>query len=125
MPFTLDESTWPIARLTIVDSVTHDEEDAIASGSSGLSGKGEPYAVIVDLLRAGTPTPRFIRVQAAAQRQHFQAIAEHCTGIAFVINSPMLRGALRAILYLQSLPCPQTVVKTIEEAEAWTSASLG
>jgi hypothetical protein len=124
MPFTLDESRWPIATLTIVDSVTHDEEDAIADGSSGLSLKGEPYAVIVDLLKAGTPSPRFIRVQAAAQRRRFQEIADHCAGIAFVINSPMLRGALRAILYMQSLPCPQTVVKTMAEAEAWTSASL-
>ena len=124
MPYTLDKSRWPTATLTIVDSVTPDEEDAIAENSSGLALEGESYAVIVNLLRAGTPTPRFIRVQAAAQREHFQDIAEHCAGIAFVINSPMLRGALRAILYMQSLPCPQTVVKTVEEAEAWTSAAL-
>lgn len=120
MPYTLDDSDWPRATLTIVDSVTRDEEDAIAQGSSGLSTRGDRYTVIVDLRRASTPTPRFIRVQAAAMRRHERTLADNCAGVAFVIQSPMLRGALRAIFYLQALPCPQVVVKDLDEATTWT-----
>lgn len=124
MPFSIDESCWPVAVLTIVGQVTRDEELAIARGSSALALRGERHVLIVDLLRAATPTPQFVRTQAAAQREHYDAIAKTCAGVVFAINSPMLRGALKAILYIQDLPCPQTVVKTLEEAKAWASRAL-
>ncbi|MEM6294145.1 MAG: hypothetical protein AAGA54_22895 [Myxococcota bacterium] len=119
MPFSIDERDWPMVMLTITGSVTHAEEDDFANRSCALPSRGERYSAVVNLLDADTPTSRFIRTQASAQKRSEDALRTHCAGIAFVIGSPMLRGALRAILYLQPLPCPQIVVGTVDEARTW------
>lgn len=124
MPYTIDESRWPTAVLRVVGLATREEEVEIVQRTNALALEGERYALIVDLLESATPTPRFIRLQAQAQREHHDTLAKHCAGVAFVIDSPMLRGALKAVLYLQPLPCHKAVVKTLEEAEAWTSDAL-
>lgn len=124
MPYSLDDSQWPLAVLRIVGSVTSTEEVEISERSTRLPERAERYTVIVDLSQAGTPTPRFVRLQAKAQKLRYEGLQTHCAGIAFVIRSPMLRGALRAILHLQSLPCPQVVVASIPDARAWTTEQL-
>lgn len=110
--------------MTVVGSITADEEDAFSQQSTDLPLRGERYTAIVDISEAATPTPRFMRLQAAAQKRRDTELAAQCAGIAFVVRSPMIRGALKAILYLQPLPCPQTVVRTRDEAESWVSEAL-
>lgn len=124
MPYSLDDSQWPLAVLRIVGSVTSAEEVEISERSTRLPERAERYTVIVDLAQAGTPSPRFVRLQAKAQKLRYEGLQTYCGGIAFVIRSPMLRGALRAILHLQSLPCPQVVVASLPEARAWTAEQL-
>lgn len=124
MPYTLDDSRWPHAVLAVIDSLTSDEEDSFAERSSALSTRGERYTAIVNLLESDTPTSRFLRVQAAAMKRHKATLAEQCAGVAFVIDSAMMRGALRAVLHLQPLPCPYTVVKHLDQAEAWVAEAL-
>lgn len=122
MSYELDDSRWPLVILRVVGSVTRDEEVEFTERSTRLPERRERYAVIVDLTEAGTPTPRFVRLQASAQKLRADGLATYCVGIAFVIGSPMLRGALKAILHLQSLPCPQTVVASMPEAHLWADA---
>ena len=45
-------------------------------------------------------------------------------GIAFVLKSPILRGALTAIFWLQKPPGPYVVVETMTEARAWARARI-
>lgn len=51
-------------------------------------------------------------------------LSTHCVGMAFVIDSAMLRGGLRAIFHFQSPPSPHVVVRTIEEALRWAESKL-
>ncbi|MES1178073.1 MAG: hypothetical protein ABUL62_27365 [Myxococcales bacterium] len=43
----------------------------------------------------------------------------YSAGSAFAIDSPLVRGGLTAIAWLQSLPSPFIVVATLAEAEGW------
>ena len=121
MPYELDDSDWPLVVLRVVGSITAAEEIEFAERSTRLPEREERYVVIVDLMGAGTPSPRFVRLQAKAQKLRAEGLHTRCAGIAFVIGSPMLRGALRAILHIQSLPCPQVVVASLEDARGWTA----
>lgn len=69
-------------------------------------------------------------VSAAARRKQAEWMAKYddntrmfTMGIAFVLPSPLLRGALTAVFWLQPLPCPYAVVKDVptamERCEAW------
>ncbi|MBV1857164.1 MAG: hypothetical protein KUG77_02045 [Nannocystaceae bacterium] len=124
MPYSFDDARWPLAVFRIEDSLTAAEEVEFSECSTRLPERELRYAVIVDLAKAGTPSPRFMRLQAKAQKLRYAGIQTHCAGIAFVIRSPMIRGALRAILHLQSLPCPQVVVASIEDAQTWTAEKM-
>ncbi len=124
MPVELDDSTWPVATLRIVGTASAEEEAYFTTSSVRFPERREHYVAIIDLREAATPTPRFVRSQAAAQKAHLEELRAYCLGVAFVIQSAMLRGALRAILHLQDLPSPYIVVKTIEDARAWATARL-
>jgi len=124
MPYSFDDAQWPLVVLRIEGSVTPEEEVEFSERSTRLPERGVQYAVVVDLRKAGTPSPRFVRLQAKAQKLRFEGLRTHCAGIAFVIRSPMIRGALRAILHLQSLPCPQAVVSSLDDAHTWSAARM-
>lgn len=48
----------------------------------------------------------------------------YSAGSAFAIDSPLVRGGLTAIAWLQSLPSPFIVVATLAEAEGWARNQL-
>ncbi|MCR9165563.1 MAG: hypothetical protein ACE37F_00915 [Nannocystaceae bacterium] len=124
MPVELDDSTWPLVTLKISGTPSSEEEEYFTNTSVRFPERRELYVAVIDLREAATPTPRFVRRQAAAQKAHLEELRSYCLGVAFVIRSAMLRGALRAIFHLQELPSPYIVVKTIEEAHSWASSKL-
>ena len=124
MPVDFEEATWPIATLRIRGSLTASEEDFFTQTSVDLPLRQQRYVAIIDLLDAATPTTRFMRGQAAAQRKREEELRAYCVGVAFIIRSAMIRGALRAILHLQGLPSPYIVVATVEDARRWAETML-
>lgn len=124
MPFSLDDSRWPLVALRVEGSITAAEEVEFSERSTRLPERGDRYAVVIDLRDASTPTPRFVRLQAKAQKLRAEQLRSLCVGVAFVISSPMIRGALRAILHLQSLPCPQVVFASLADSQAWARKQL-
>lgn len=124
MPVEVNESTWPIVSLRIQGTLSHKEEDHFIETSVSFPLRHERYVAIIHLLEAATPSARFVRGQACAQRDRRTELEEFCAGVVFVIGSAMLRGALRAILHLQGLPSPHVVVETEEAAQAWARAQM-
>jgi len=125
MPVELDDSAWPIVTLRIRGALSGDEEDNFIEVSVGLPERGERYVAVIDLLEARTPSGRFVRRQAAVMGKHEEVLSTHCAGMAFVIDSAMLRGGLRAIFHFQGPPSPHVVVRTVEEAHRWAESKLG
>jgi len=124
MPVEQDDSAWPVVMLRMRGVLLDEEEDEFIEASVGFAGRGEQYVAVIDLLEAATPSTRFIRGQAAAMGKHADVLSRRCVGMAFVIESAMLRGALRAIFHLQGPPSPHIVVRTVEAAMRWAESRL-
>lgn len=62
--------------------------------------------------------------QAAWLKAHDNFLRQYSLGTVFVITSPLVRGVLTAILWLQPLPTDYAVVATMAEAERWARQRL-
>jgi hypothetical protein len=81
-------------------------------------------AVFVTTPEMPMTPPRQVRLQAQFMKQYRDLIAQRVIGIAFSLPSPLMRGVLRGVLMIQSIPCPHTVVGTEAEGVAWVKARL-
>ncbi len=124
MSLVFEEADWPIVTLRIRGGLTPDEETLFTQRSVDYPLRRSPYIAIVDLLEASTPSARFVRLQASQMKRRERELAAYCRGVAFVIRSTMIRGALRAIFHFQELPCPHKVVRTTPEALAWAATRM-
>jgi hypothetical protein len=83
------------------------------------------YAAIVSCeRRMPIVPPRYAAMQAAWIHEHYELIARNCGGIALVLPSPFMRGALRAVLSMAPMPCEVQEFETEPEALAWTTRQL-
>lgn len=124
MPVDIEDSAWPIVTLRIRGSISGEEEDRFIGASVAFPDRRERYVAVIDLLEAKTPSGRFVREQAAAMGKRDEALATYCAGMAFVIDSAMLRGGLRAIFHFHRPSSPHVVVMTVEEAYRWAESKL-
>lgn len=64
------------------------------------------------------PTPEVRKIQAQWMEQHHDLIAETSIGMGFVIDNPVVRGALTAIFWVSRAPVPYKVHPNLAEALA-------
>jgi len=81
-------------------------------------------AVFVTTPQMPMTPPRHVRWQAQFMKDYRAQIEERVVGIAFSLPNPLMRGVLRAVLMLQPIPCPHSVVGTEAEGVAWVKARL-
>lgn len=124
MPVEIEDSAWPIVTLRIRGVISCEEEDRFIGASVAFPDRGERYVVVIDLLEAKTPSSRFVREQAAAIGKREEMLGTYCAGIAFVIDSAMLRGGVRAVFHFHRPSSPHVVVTTVEEACRWAESRL-
>jgi hypothetical protein len=65
--------------------------------------------------------PALLRRSAGWMKEHQEVIRERSLGFAFVLPSPIARGLLKALLWLQALPQAHKVTSTVPEALYWLS----
>lgn len=85
---------------------------------------GGPYAIVLDNRSAGPVSPTQRAIIAEHMRLHAPRTSARCAGTALVFESPVLRGALTAILWLRP---PVTVTKvfgSLDEAITWARERL-
>ena len=63
--------------------------------------------------------PSMLRHAAEWMRTRKPRIATHGLAFAFVLPSPVIRGMLKAILWMAPLPAPHQVTSTVQEALTW------
>ena len=120
---TVDPSDWPLARVTY-DGVVDDEAfEAYLTSQTALLERRQPYVILFDARTAGMPSARQRQRMANNMKENEPELRRLCKRGVFVISSPVVRGALTAILWLQPLPFPHDVVSTLEEAERILSAT--
>lgn len=64
------------------------------------------------------------KMQAEWIKEHAVLLQNTTAAIVFVIPSAMIRGAMRAVLWLQPLPVPHELFSSLDEAVAWTNAHV-
>ncbi len=127
MPVDVDDSKYPYVVITFSGRMTDDEfERYLAETESIMERRGPegPYAVILDARQSGMPTSKQARMQADYLARHEEALAKVSVGTVFVIAAPVIRGAMKAILWMQSMPNEHVVVESLEAAEEWARAKL-
>lgn len=86
--------------------------------------RGKRNVVVIDASLGLRPTPTQRKLQADWINEHRELLAASCLGIAFVIPSPLVRGALTAIFWVAQLPIPHTVHATLASAIDWAGGRL-
>jgi hypothetical protein len=123
----VDESQWPLVRFTSRGTADEGNFDTYLRSYDRVLAHGQRYVAIFDASEAKPLEVGQMKAQAAWIRANAQRLIELNLGIAFVIPSPMIRGVLKAVLWLQPLPQPYTVVGSYDDAYRWveTKARLG
>lgn len=120
----VDESRFPVIIVTFEDTVPDAEFDAYLARLDAHVARRIRCAFVFDATRAGRSSATQRRKQADWMRANEHVLRTYSAGYAFVISSPLIRGALTAILWLQPMPAPHVVVPTFEEAERWARGQL-
>lgn len=114
-----DESRFPLVIVTPRGEATDAEVAAFLDVLKRPLLRRQTYLQILDATHATPGTPYQRRIQAEWVGAHAPLIKRYTLGVAFVMPSPLIRGALTAILWFQRLPCPHLVMSTMDEAERW------
>jgi hypothetical protein len=119
-----DETRFPIVVVKFAGTATDAEFGDYLSTMSRMLGKKQVTATILDATEAGATSALQRRRQADWLKKNADVLKLYSVGTAFVITSPLVRGALTAILWVQPMPAPHTLVATLPEAEAWAKKQL-
>jgi len=120
----VDESRFPLMVVTFEDTVDDDQFGAYLATLDAHIARRVRCAFVMDATRAGRTSAVQRRRQADWMKENEHVLRTYSAGYAFVISSPLIRGALTAILWLQPMPAPHVVVGTFGEGERWARAQL-
>ena len=120
----VDDRYWPVVLFRFAGQVTLAElNDYLAKMEQLLDRPGRSSGLVVHQ-SARAWDSAMVRRQAAWMKSHAERIREKSLGVALVVTSPILRGILRAILWIQPMPQPHKVFGDIPSALAWLSERL-
>lgn len=77
---------------------------------------GRKVFLIIEARDGNRPPPEVRKLQAEWMQEHSELIAATCLGMAFVIESRLVRGALTAIFWVTPSPVPYSVHPSLKEA---------
>ncbi len=116
-------------RLLVQVSATTDENlrEHLAAQSADLEhllATERRTLIVIDASLGPRPTATQRKMRADWINTEAERLAKTCVGVAFVVPSPLVRGALTAIFWVAQLPVPHTVHGSIEKALAWAIQQL-
>ncbi len=125
MPIHVDVSRLPLVVLRFEGSPSDEEFsrylDQVAREVFALD---RPHGMVVDAARLTSMSAKQRRMQAEWMEKHDATVRRNSVGNALVITSPIIRGALTAILWIRPMPGDHVVVSTYGEAERWIVEKL-
>lgn len=118
MPIFVERTETTVVRSSFRELPTMEELTAFFAWSvRSMQQRTDPYAVILDIRTAATPPLNHLKAQAAFFREHGDTISASILGAVFVADSPMLRGALKALFWMQEPPTRTLVLRSLDEAK--------
>lgn len=124
MAYVLDRTRMPLVVLRCEGRIDDDAYAAHLRAYGDLLGVGQRFGMVVDARAAEAIPWSQRRMQSAFLTDHAETFTRLCVGEAFVITSPLVRAALKAVLFFAPPPHPYAVVSTVEQGTAWIRARL-
>jgi hypothetical protein len=125
MPIHVDHSRLPLVVIRFEGAPSDDEFvrylDDVAREVFALD---RPHGMVIDAARMTSMSAKQRRMQADWMEKHDASVRRNSVGNAMVITSPLIRGALTAILWIRPMPGEHVVVSTFAEAERWIIEKL-
>jgi len=120
----VNDSGFPLIVVTFEGAVEDHEFDRYLARLDTLWQRQTRSVIVLDATHAARTPATQRQKQAEWLKENHALLRAYSAGTAFVIDSPLVRGGLTAILWLQPLPTPHVVVATLAEAERWARARL-
>lgn len=114
--------TWPVVRFEFVGRMTAEETDQYFADADALIAGGKPYATVMDGTDMLVPEAEFVRRQARWLHDHSRQVQQLNRGIAFVVQSTLIRGLVRAVMHFQEMPVAYEWFSHTEDAMVWAAA---
>ncbi len=121
--FKVDEN-GPLITFAFRDHVSDREFDEYLAFYDRLVARNEPWVSLFDAREVRPLESKQVWRQADWIKRNAAALRKLNLGIAFVIPSPVIRGVLKAILWLQPLPQPHVVVANMSAGYGWCELQL-
>ncbi len=121
---TVDETLWPLVIFRSRGVLNDAQFDQYLRAYDRVLGRRELYAALFDAREAKPLEVGHAKRQAKWIADNSEALKKYNVGIAFVIPSPMIRGVLKAILWMRPMPQPHIVFQTVHEALPWLIEKL-
>lgn len=124
--YRIDESRYPIVWVTYFTGQTDEEfDELLATYDRLMRTRQERYVLVLEANHSKLTPMHQLKKQAAWMKEREPLMKQQVAGIALVLGSPILRGALKVVLSLQPMPVPHAVCKDAAEAEAFARRRLG
>lgn len=118
------ENGWPVLYVEVLGVPTDVAFAQFLRNYKTYLDRPEQYAVVFDARKAGNTPPSQRKAMAQWIEANRERFSQRVKGVAFVIDTLLVRMMLRGILMLQPMPSPHTVVEKPEEATAWCRERL-
>src|SRR5256885_16434994 len=121
---TIDEKYWPLVVFRFEGAITMAQLEEYLKRQEDLSARQSQTVALVLTKNLRMWETAVLRRQAEWLKQHRDEVARMSLGAALVIESPIVRGMLKALLWLQPMPQPHFVTNSIAPALAWLRVRL-
>ena len=113
---TYSDARFPLVVFT-ASGVSDERDSAVLLKSlEKLLARRQRYVLIFDGREQKSVSMNELKPLAKFMKENEKALVEWCRGQATLVSSPMIRGALKAFLWLQPMPYPHEVCATYEDA---------
>ncbi len=115
----VDERYWPLVLYRFSGDVPLAELERYLARQDELLGRKQPTGSVVLTENVKMWDTQVLRRQAQWIKTNEELLRRYSVGVGLVIHSPIVRGMLKAVLWIQPMPQPYIVTASVDEALKW------
>lgn len=115
----IDDQHWPLVIFRFHGEVSPAQVEAYLERQEKFLARCEHMVSLVFADQVKMWDVPLLKRQAAWINHHQELLRRYSLGVAFVLRSPIGRGMLKAVLWMQPLPQPHAVCGSVEDALRW------
>jgi hypothetical protein len=118
------DQQWPLLYVEVSGVPTDTAFAKFLTDYTKYLDRAERYAVVFDARKSGNTPSSQRKAMTLWMKQHHDRFADRCLGVAFAMESVLVRMILKGILMVQPMPTTHVVCPTVEQAQAWCQEKL-